>query len=307
MGNEARQFNNEQPITPIGNSITSLFFESNFAKFYDLTFLEFSHSQEITNGIQTNLSLGFEDRKPLFNTTDFTYIDEANNQYTSNNPLEPENDDTAAIDDHTIVKLGVDVRIRFGQQYLNYPDEKFNIPSELYPTLYLGYEKGFGSSSITNHYDQFKICLTQSFDIANKGEFAYNLRAGAFLNSDAISFVDYQHFNGNQSYVTRKDYMESFFLLPYYSFSTNKEYIEGHAEHNFNGFIMNRIPLLKNLNAHLIVSGKFLATSNNRPYSEFGVALGNLGFKKFKFLRVGYVQSYFNNTMERGLNVGLSF
>lgn len=306
-GNEARQFNNEEPITPIGNSITSLFFESNFAKFYDLTFLEFSHSQEITNGVQTNISLGFEDRKPLFNTTDFTYIDEANNQYTSNNPLEPENEDSAAIDDHTIVKLGVDVRIRFGQQYLNYPDGKFNIPNELYPSLYLGYEKGFASSSVANHYDQFKIRLAQSFDIADKGEFAYNFRAGAFINQEDISFVDYQHFNGNESYITRNDYMESFFLLPYYELSTNEQYLEGHAEHNFNGFIMNRIPLLKKLNAHLIVSGKFLATSNNRPYSEFGVALGNLGIKKFRFLRVGYAQSYFNNTVERGLNVGLSF
>lgn len=307
MGNEARQFNNEEPITPFGNSITSLFFESNFAKFYDLTFLEFSHSQEITNGIQTNINLGFEDRKPLFNTTDFTYIDEANNQYTSNNPLAPENFDTAAIDDHTIVKLGVDIRIRFGQQYLNYPDEKFNIPSELYPALYIGYEKGFGSSARSNHYDQFKLRLTQSFDIANKGEFAYNLRGGAFVNSEDISFVDYQHFNGNQSYVTRKDYLESFFLLPYYIFSTNEEYLEGHVEHNFNGFVMNRIPVLRKLNAHLIVSGKFLATQNNRPYSEFGVALGNLGWKKYRFLRIGYAQNYFNNTVERGLNIGLSF
>ncbi len=307
IGNEARQFNSEEPITAIGNSITSLFFERNFAKFYDLTFVEFSHSQEITNGIQTNVSLGFEDRKPLFNTTDFTYFDDEDKQYTSNNPLEPENFDTAAIDDHTIVKLGVEVRIRFGQQYLNYPDEKFNIPSEVYPSLYLGYEKGLASSSVSNHYDQFKVRLTQSFDIANKGEFSYNIRAGAFANQRDISFVDYQHFNGNESYVTRKDYMETFFLLPYYTLSTNRSYVEGHVEHNFNGFIVNRIPLIKKLNAHLILSGKFLATSENRPYSEFGVALGNLGWKKFRFLRVGYARSYFNNTVESGLNIGLVF
>lgn len=307
MGNDARQFNNEEPIAPIGNSITSLFFERNFAKFYDLTFANFSYSQEITNGVQTNINLGFEDRKPLFNTTDFTYIDDEDKQYTSNNPLAPDDFNTAAIDDHTIVKLGVDVRIRFGQQYLNYPDGKFNIPSEIYPTLYLSYEKGFASSSVANHFDQFKVQLNQSFDVANKGAFSYNIRAGAFVNQEDISFVDYQHFNGNESYITRKDYMESFFLLPYYELSTNKEYVEAHAEHNFNGFIMNRIPLLKKLNAHLIVSGKFLATTNNRPYSEFGVALGNLGIKKFRFLRVGYAQSYFNNTVERGLNIGLIF
>ena len=307
MGNEVKQFNNEEPITPIGNTITSLFFERNFAKFYDLTFINSSYSEEITNGVLANINLGFEERKPLFNTTDFTYIDYEDRQYTSNNPLEPENFDNAAIDDHTILKLGIDVRIRFGQKYLNYPDGKFNITNELFPTLYLGYEKGFGSSMAKNHYDQFKARLTQSFDIANKGEFSYNFRAGAFANQGDISFVDYQHFNGNESYITRKDYMESFFLLPYYNLSTNQEYVEGHAEHNFKGFIMNRIPLLKKLNSHLIVSSKFLAITNNRPYLEFGVSLGNLGWKKFRFLRVGYAQSYFNNTVERGLNIGLIF
>ena len=307
MGNEVRQFNNEEPITPIGNTITSLFFERNFAKFYDLTFVNLSYSKEVANGIQTNFNLAFEDRKPLFNTTDFTYVDFNDRRYTSNNPLVPEDFTTAPINDHTIVRLAIDVRFRFGQQYISYPDEKFNVPNEKYPTLYLGYEKGFASSSVSNHFDQLKIRLNQSVNVATKGTFSYNLRAGAFLNQGDISFVDYQHFNGNESYITRKDYLESFLLLPYYSFSTNQEYLEGHAEYNFKGFILNRIPLLKKLNAHLIVSGNFLATTNNRPYSEFGVALGNLGIKKFRFLRVGYAQSYFNNTVEKGINIGLMF
>ena len=307
MGNEVRQFNNEEPITPIGNTVTSLFFERNFAKFYDLTFVNLSYSKEIVNGIRTNFNLGFEDRKPLFNTTNFTYIDYDDRTYTSNNPLAPEDFIAAPINDHTIVKLAIDVRFRFGQQYLNYPDEKFNVPNEKYPTLYIGYEKGFASSSVANHFDQVKLRLNQSINIATKGTFSYNFRAGAFLNQGDISFVDYQHFNGNESYITRKNYMESFLLLPYYSLSTNQEYIEGHAEHNFKGFILNRIPLIKKLNAHLIVSGNFLTTTNNKPYSEFGVALGNLGIKKFRFLRVGYAQSYFNNTVEKGINIGLAF
>lgn len=307
LGNEVKQFNEEEPISTLGNSITTLFFERNFAKFYDRTFIELIHNQEIINGVQSSLNLAYEDRKPVFNTTNYTYIDYSDREYTSNNPLEPQNFNTAAIEDHTIMKLGVDVRIRFGQKYLNYPDRKTNIPDERFPSLHLGFEKGFASSSTNNHYDQFKLRLTQSFEIANKGQFSYNFRAGAFLNGQDISFVDYQHFNGNQSYVTRKNYLESFLLLPYYSFSTNKQYLEGHLEQNFNGFLLNRIPLIKKLNAHLIISGNFLATTNRQPYSEFGIALGNLGVKKFRFLRIGYAQSYYNRTIERGLNVGLSF
>lgn len=306
-GLEAVQFNGEEPITPIGNSIATLFFGNNFAKFYDRTFTELLHSIEVVNGIRGSINLSYENRSTLFNTTSTTLFNVSNAGFTSNNPLDPSNEASSAIVDHSIAQLDLNFRIRFGQKYMSYPNEKFNIPNERYPTLNLGYETGFLSKNKENHFHQFKAQLTQDFAVKDKGRFAYNLRAGGFLSAGSISFVDFQHFNGNESYVTIRDYMDSFFLLPYYDLSTNRNYFEGHLEHNFNGWIMNKIPLLKKLNPHLIVSGKLLATEGNAPYSEFGVALGNLGIKKIRFLRLGYAQSYYNGVVEKGLNIGLEF
>lgn len=305
-GSKVTQFNANEPITQIGNTIASLFFENNLAKFYERNFSELFYSQELTNGLYAFLTLGYENRQPLFNTTDYVFIgDDDDEGYTSNNPLNPQDFDNAIITEHDIFKLSVNTRIRFGQKYLSYPDGKFSFSEDRYPTLLLGYEKGFGSSANENNFDQLKIRLYQDFDVANKGRFGYNLRAGTFLNSEGISFVDFQHFNGNRTRVTRGNYLNSFFLLPYYELSTNQSYLEGHAEHNFKGYIMQRIPLLNKLNGHLIISGKVLATSNNQPYSEFGIALGNLGWKKFRFLRFGYVQNNFNGRIERGFNFGI--
>ena len=306
-GTEAVQFNGEEPITPIGNTIATLFFENNFAKFYDRTFTEVFHSIELTNGIRGNILVAYEDRKPLFNTVSSTPFSSNLADFSSNNPLDPTDTNNAGIVDHTLVRMDLGFRIRFGQKYLSYPDEKVNIPNERYPTLTLGYENGFLSNNSDNHFHQFKAGLFQAFNIADKGRLAYNFRGGSFLNADNISFVDYQHFNGNESHVTVRSYMDSFFLLPYYNLSTNQSYFEGHVEHNFKGWFMNKLPLLRKLNAHLIFSGKLLATEGNTPYTEFGIALGNLGIKKFRFLRVGYAQSYFNGKVERGLNIGLTF
>ncbi|MDT0621780.1 DUF5686 and carboxypeptidase regulatory-like domain-containing protein [Croceitalea vernalis] len=306
-GSEAKQFNNTNPITPFGNTFVSLLFEKNFAKFYERNFSEVFYSQEITNGIYAFLNLGFEDRQALFNTTDYVLFGSDNSEYTSNNPLNPDDFENSAVEAHNIFKFSFTTRIRFNQKYLNYPDGKFNYSEDRYPTLLLGYEKGFASNTSSNNFDQFKIRLYQNFDVANKGRFAYNFRAGTFLNGENISFIDYQHFNGNRTRITRGNYLNSFFLLPYYNFSTNKNYFEGHLEHNFKGFIMQKIPLLNKLNAHLILSGKILATTANQPYSEFGIALGNLGWNKFRFLRFGYVQRHFNGITENGINVGLQF
>jgi hypothetical protein len=306
-GNEATQINRNNPIAPLGNSIASLFFENNLAKFFDLTFAELYYSQEAFNGFYFFLSIAYEDRDPLFNTTDYVIIDDDDQTYTSNNPLLPDDFVNGIIDPHNIWKLSVNTRIRFGQKYVNYPDGRFAFSEDRYPTLYLGYEKGFASSNSNNHFDQVKVRLTQEFPIADKGRFAYNIRAGAFINADGISFADFQHFNGNRTRVTRGNYLDSYFLLPYYNLSANQNYLEGHAEHNFKGFIMNRIPLLNKLNANLILSGKFLSTSDNSLYTEYGISLGNLGIKKFRFLRVGYVENHFRGLTERGFNIGVQF
>jgi len=48
-----------------------------------------------------------------------------------------------------------------------------------------------------------------------------NLKAGKFFNADAISFVDYKHFDGNQTHIGQTErYLNVFNLMPYYTNST---------------------------------------------------------------------------------------
>ncbi|NNE03774.1 MAG: carboxypeptidase-like regulatory domain-containing protein, partial [Eudoraea sp.] len=240
FGQEVIQFNRSNPIKPIGNTITSLFLENNLAKFYENNFVSLYYSEEPLNGVRISSRLSWEERTPLFNRT--TYVIFGNNAepYTSNNPLDRDDFVNAAIDNHTIATLDVGARVRFKQKYLEYPNGKFNVPDNRFPTLYLGYKKGFASDNRGYHYDKFTLRIAQELTLADKGVFNYNLKAGTFLNAPDISFADYHHFNGNRTRVTRGSYLQSFFLLPYYDFSTNKEFLEGHLEHDFKGFIMGK-------------------------------------------------------------------
>ena len=306
-GNEVLQFNNTNPITPFGNSLASLLFENNFAKFYERNFAEALYSQEVVNGIYLFLNFGYEERKPVFNSTDYVFINDENESYSSNNPLAPQDFENAVIATHSILKFSMNTRIRFGQKFLNYPDGKFNLNDERFPTLYLGYETGLVGSNSNNNFHQFKIRLNQDFTVGNKGRFAYNIRAGTFIEGEDISFVDFQHFNGNRTRITRGGYQNAFFLLPYYDLSTNENYFEAHAQHNFQGYLLGKLPLLNNLGWHLILNGKLLSTTSNSLYGEWGISLGNIGWKKFRFLRVGFVQSHFEGETESGLNLGVQF
>ena len=147
--------------------------------------------------------------------------------------------------------------------------KKFNISDGKYPTVILGYEKGFSASIDDYNFDQIKFRMTQGLNIDDKGRFAYNIKAGKFFNGEDIAFMDYQHFNGNQTNIGVGSYLNVFNNLPYYALSTNDSYLEMHAEHDFNGFLLGRVPLLKKLNFNLILGAHALSTPDQKPYQEY--------------------------------------
>ncbi|MEY8848691.1 DUF5686 and carboxypeptidase regulatory-like domain-containing protein [Psychroserpens sp. XS_ASV72] len=307
-GVETRQFNSSQPISRLENTVSSLFFEDNYMKLYDRSFVEASYSEEIFNGLRLFSTLSYERRKALFNTTDQVAFPEGDDVYTSNNPIDETAYGIAPFETHNIVKLNVLARINFGQKYLSYPDSKFNMNNSDYPTLVLGYEKGLASNIDDYNFDQIKARLYQSFTVSNKGRLSYNIRAGKFFNADDIAFMDFQHFNGNQTHFSRRgNYTDVFNNLGYYDLSTNDSYLEIHAEHDFNGFILSRVPLLKKLNFNLVVGAHSLATANRKPYQEFTVGLDNIGWGKWRFLRVDYVRSYQSGFISDAIVFGLKF
>ena len=300
-----QQFNPSNPISKIVNTSFSLLAEENFMKIYDNSYVQVSYSDELFNGFRVNTSIGYQKRQALFNTTDQTWYPKDDKVFTSNNPINDSSYGIAPFDTHNLMKFNLSARINFAQNYLSYPDGKFNIRNRKYPTVTLGYEKGFSSSIDNYNFDQVKIQVRQGLNVGDKGRFQYNIKAGKFFNGKDIAFVDYQHFNGNQTQIGSGSYLNVFNNLPYYTASTNDSYLELHAEHDFNGFLLGRIPLLKKLNFNLILGAHALATPNNNPYQEYSIGLDNIGWGKFRFLRLDYVRSYQSGFQSDAIIFGL--
>lgn len=306
-GSSINQFNSANPISNLINSVSTLFFKDNYAKYYNKEYAKIGYSQNILNGISINGSLEYSARKPLFNNTDYVLI-KNDKDYTSNNPLAPYSYFTAPIEKHNLAKVNIGTRIRFGNKYITRPDGKINIPNDNYPTLSFAYEKGFAGNKDIYNYDFVSGMTSYEKTLGNKGDFGIRLKAGKFFNADNISFVDYKHFNGNQTHVgTSESYLNVFNLLPYYSNSTNDAFIETHMEHNDKGFIMNKIPLLNKLQWNLVAGFHQLNVPNLKPYQEFSVGFSNVGFGKFRMLRIDYVRSYQNGFQTDGIVFGLKF
>ena len=307
-GSTVQQFNPQNPISRIVNSLATTLFRNNFMKLYDKTFAALQYRQEWFNGFHVSGSLEYSRRKPLFNNTDESILHN-DKGYTSNNPLEPMNYTSVPFETHELAKGSVIAQINFGQQYWTRPDGKFTIRNENFPTLFLGYEKGFAGSDEKYNYDHVMARLFYDLGLGTRGNLGLNTRVGKFFNADSISFTDYRHFNGNLTHIGQADrYLNVFNLMPYYDFSTNDQYFELHAEYTDNGYIINRIPLLNKLKANLVLGYHNLAQPAIRPYSEYSIGLDNLGIGKVRFLRIDYMRSYQSDAfIDHGVIFGLKF
>ena len=307
-GVQATAFN-PNAIPRLINSVATLFFERNFLKLYEREFIQATYSQELFNGINISAYLSYEDRHALFNTTDQTFFPQDDEVFTSNDPLAPFDELSSPFAQHDIVKGQLSARINFDQKYYNYPIGKFNINDDRYPSLFVTYETGFSASDDDFNFSQLRLALRQGFNIGSGGRFNYNLKGGTFLGTgDDIAFVDFQHFNGNQTRIgTESTYINRFNLLPYYDLSTNQDYLEGHIEHDFKGWVLGKIPGVNALNFNLVVGAHLLSTTDRKPYSEFSVGIDNLGWGKYRVLRLDYVQSYGLNNDLGAFVFGLKF
>lgn len=304
-GSDIVQFNERNPISNVINTVSTLFFKDNYMKLYQKSFAKAAYNQEVINGFSVFTNIEYSERKPLFNNSDYTIL-KNDNLYTSNNPLAPNDFTNAVLVKHNLIKAKITGRVNFGQKYWTRPDGKFNIPNDKYPSLFFTYEKGFAGNLKDYNFNFISAKVTHDLSLGNKGLLGINVTAGKFFNAKNIAFTDFKHFNGNQTRIGQSDtYLNVFNLMPYYVNSTNDAFIESHFEHNDNGFIMNKIPLLNKLKTNLVLGYHNLVLPNKTPYQEFTIGLDNLGWGKYKLFRLDYVRSYKNGFQGDGVIFGL--
>lgn len=291
-GLTVHQFGESFPIKNLVNSIASSYFGKNFAKFYQKDFIAVHYQQKVSESLFGAIELEYAHRKPLFNHTEHSPFVKKYN-FSSNNPLDPNDFDYAGFDANNIIKLKINTVVSFDRK-------------KRFPLVYLNFETGFGSNFPEYNYALigFSTLYQQSFQ--QYGDLGLFVNAGWFLNAHSIAFMDYKHFYANETFIgTTKNYLQNFNLLPYYSHSTNKSFTELHTEYDFKGFLTDRIPFFGQLKWHLIVGAHALHSYSHQSYYELSIGLNNIGFKNFRPFRVDFFQSFNGTKRTNGVVVGI--
>ena len=191
-----------------------------------------------------------------------------------------------------------------GTRYVELPDRKINIGSK-YPVVSVQYKRYFGKLfGSDSRSGQWKLSVRDDLPVKLAGLFRYRVGVGGFTGDQNAQVPDRMHFNGNiSSFAT--EYLNSFQLLPLYQYSnTSHFYALAHLEHNFNGFLTNKIPVIRKLNFYLVTGANaFYLRQGNTNYAEIFVGLDNI----LKQFRIDFVQSYRDGKpWQSGFRLGLT-
>lgn len=168
-----------------------------------------------------------------------------------------------------------------------------------------------GDKSILNsdfNYTKLQFSYLQPWSLGGFGRLYTTVEVGKTYGDVPLGLMSVVP--GNQSYFS---IYNTFSQLDFYEFVTD-EYATLHVEHNFNGRLFSRIPLLKKYNLRAIVgfrgvigdisqgnrninaSGLVYTAPNIKPYYEYSVGVGNI----FKVFRIDF--NFRGNYLDKVLN-----
>ncbi len=287
-GRMAVQFNEEEPISEMQNTGSSLFFKKNNTKYYDKYYGRVKGRSELFNGFELGGFIEYAHKKPLFNTTNHSYFYK-DEDYFSNNPTDFSNYDEAPFVTHEALTLGLDIQIRIKQKYLSYPNRKFILGTD-FPTIKISYRRGIPILGGDTDFDFVSLALTDRVKLGIAGTSKYNLEGGMFLSDKSVPFTDFHHFNGNTltvNFMIR--YLDQFRMLEYYEYSTTKPYVKLQWEHHFDGVILGKIPGIRKLQWGLVAGTNILYSEKTKAYSELFIGIDKIGWGIFRLVRIDFV------------------
>jgi hypothetical protein len=286
-GSRVFQFNNANPISALGNTVSTLIWKMNWLKLYEAKHFNLNFVKGLGDGLTLTTGFEFQDREPLENTS-FETWSKSDQPFTPNYPTEITSQN---IPHHQASVATVAINWQPGARYIELPDRKINIGSKL-PTFNLSVSKGINSFLGSDvDFTKWRLGITDNLNLKLGGALRYNIAAGGFLSADKIFVPDYKHFLGT-GYTVSAPYLQGFQLMPFYGLSNKEDvYLESHIEYHLNGLITNKLPLLRKWNWFFVVGGNGLNFSSGKYYYEAFFSIENI----LKVLRVDFIQAVGNN------------
>ncbi len=301
-GRYIQQFNNDEPIHPFVNTFTTLVQGQNWMKIYERYFVDLNYRQRISDKYSFRSQWSLARRHELFNNNNYSFNDRSKDRFTPNAPVNVELPNTSFQDNTAFIGM-IGFEARPWQKYRIRNGNKFR-EDRSSPVFTLDYRKGFSQIFGSDvNYDLVEVGVREGIRLGVRGLLDMNLKAGQFLNSKSMYFMDYKHFDGNQTPFMTTSPVGSFRLLDYYRYSTRDKYFSANVHYHFRKFLLTRIPKVRMLGASENFFVNYLATPSSGNYTELGYGLNGI----LRLFRLEFATSFQNgNYVGNGFRIGIA-
>jgi hypothetical protein len=307
-GRFLKQYNQHEPIGDFLNAGYTLFDKNNFEKLYAKYAVEAEYYRELVNGVYSNVTAQYNIREALVNKSFYYWTGPSDRHFTSNDPLHPNGyAEAPAFATHEMVQVAVGIKWIPFAKYETYPTFKMMLDTK-WPEFSFAYKKGIATKNASFNYDYLEAGVGKDLDLQVWGRLSFDVLGGMFFNNQNMNFIDYKHFSGNQTLfllnrqnsdsppVSTREGINEFHALDYYTYSTNDKYVELHVSHNFRGFFIGKIPLLRKTKIYEVAGINALYTPKTN-YTEVFVGADKI-FKVFRFDVGTNVQNLSNKKLD---------
>ena len=286
-GNTIADYAGRNGTGRFGNTLGSLLFAGNTAKFYQKKFASISNKIDIANGLILTTGFKYENRNDLENKASYNFF---NKQPNSNRP----HGQTEIMPDHKAYVADITIEytpkhyysIWKGRKYYNYTS---------FPTMSLSYKKGFpGGDDKNTSFDNIEATVFQTVKLNLFNNIFYEVNAGTFLSSKQAYLADYKHFRTNEMFLSGKSFSNSFYM-DNYIYATKDKWLQAHVAFQSNYLLIKQLPFMQRMlfdeAIHLHTLWTPVINYNEAGYSIGLGGLGRLGvfvgFNKLKYESTG--------------------
>jgi len=296
LGTTTYDFNRFSGLSSLNNGFYTLWLEENNNRYYRSDYFQMSASRDLVNGLNLKVTLEMSNNHQLSNHSDFSFINYDDKEIQ---PNIPENNtlNSWQLEDHQ--SFGTQIHLEYTPRYrYRISDQTKRYVESRYPTFLLAYKGAYsGVWGSDSRFDMLSIGIRQTINFGISDQFSYKFNAGTFLNNDKVYFEDFEHFNTKSTEFMFTNYDNSFRLLPFYAYSTNRHFIDAHANWAARRLIIKHLPLIDRISATENLMLNFLSTPELPLYLETGYGIHNLllifnievfaGFSDFQYTSTG--------------------
>ncbi len=288
-------------LTQLGNLIRPFRYER----------IQFEASRQFSRAFSASLRFRKQDFNPQF---DFRYR------------VDPLRADSPLAKDYSTSEMTIRLKYARDEVFLVNDNSRFSLGTVRWPTFLLSYTRGFEGLFGSNFdYNRINVGVSQRLKMGFWGVFNYQVNAGHTFED--LPYTLYNAHIGNEQPV----YTDiAFNTMNFFEF-VSQSFASLRVQHRFEGFVMNRIPIVRKLKWRLLATGnvlfgkmsesglaaqvtedefnrplpQFNTLESGRPFAEVGLGVENI----FKFFRVDVVRrlTYLENADINKTNIKFSF